>query len=644
MRAEEMRKTGRIVKGYIWLMAGILVSLLFAMFWTYGADREEGIFFIGDFYQFEQELKEFETDSCVYDADKDAFIVQQPEARLRIPVKSGNRDWNYFVCNLENMTNLYLYCDVLVYDKSDEVLLQSPVTITTRRNAIPITTGEKLGAIELVLYNQQGAEFKLEKMHLCERQFDMEDFLKKAATILLFYFILTIILMHVKKLSLEGVVDIFQNAYILIGDVAGSRLSMRLSANARRKLQTHCFTILFLMMIAMNVICGTKHYDTGRYWVIGFGILVAFTGVLSWEKPLQKLSWGGIITYSWFLLWVMVCISDLFVRKSFSYTGYIMMICMGFSFFVWHNEGGFEQTMYRLQKGLRRTLPLILIYCLVFRQRKFGILYNGCFRDRESMALYVLALLIVFLVEVARLLHQKKISAIRLTANVAGAAISCYYIYITKVEACMLAAGIVSILCLLQQGLQWRILLKRWKELLGSVAIAAACAVVCVFGVHFLHGFLPIQLKTDIVYETDRYETKLSKKMIDTMEQNYPGWSEIVAVADEPGRGEVWSKYVEKWDLMGNEQARKLDGERVYAYNGIVQMMYQYGIFIFIPYSLLMLTGTHAMLRTRNFYPVAVAVSFVVLVFVQNIEVPFATPLWLMMYLGMGRFFLEKDS
>lgn len=644
MKAEEKRKTDRIVKVYIWLMAGILVSLLFAMVWTYGADREEGIFFIGDFYQFEQELKEFETDSCVYDADKDAFIVQQSEARLRIPVKSGNRDWNYFVCNLENMTNLYLHCDVLVYDKSDEVLFQNPVTITTRRNAIPITTGEKLGAIELVFYNQQGVEFKLEKMHLCEQQFDMEDFLKKAVTILLFYFILTIILMHIKKLSLEGVVDIFQNAYILIGDAAGSRLSMRLSANTRRKLQTHCFMILFLMMIAMNVICSTRHYDTGRYWVIGFGILVAFTGVLSWEKPLQKLSWDGIITYSWFLLWVMVCISDLFVRKSFSYTGYIMMICMGFSFFVWHNEGGFEQTMYCLQKGLRRTLPLILIYCLVFRQRKFGILYNGCFGDRESMALYVLALLIVFLAEVARLLHQKKISAIRLAANVAGAAISCYYIYITKVEACMLAAGIVSILCLLQQSLQWRILLKRWKELLGSVAIAAVCAVVCVFGVHYLHGFLPTQLKTDIVYETERYETKLSKKMIDTMEQKYPGWSENVAVADKLDRGEVWSKYVEKWNLMGNEQARKLDGERVYAYNGIVQMMYQYGIFVFIPYSLLMLTGTYAMLRTRNFYPVAVAVSFVVLVFVQNVEVPFATPLWLMMYLGMGRFFLEKDS
>ena len=73
-------------------------------------------------------------------------------------------------------------------------------------------------------------------------------------------------------------------------------------------------------------------------------------------------------------------------------------------------------------------------------------------------------------------------------------------------------------------------------------------------------------------------------------------------------------------------------------------MSYRYGVFILLPYSLLLLGCLYRAWKERGYLMLAVTVAFGIVMLTQNIELPFAQPLWMIFYLGMGSWFVSEKE
>ena len=113
-------------------------------------------------------------------------------------------------------------------------------------------------------------------------------------------------------------------------------------------------------------------------------------------------------------------ISDLLVCKEIPYVGFIMLVILGFVFFVWQNAEMYDVFLHNAIRGLVYTLPILVLYCTFFREKKAGFLYNGCFSDRESMALYMMAVCIALFEEINRMMEKENGKRSRMFLNGLG--------------------------------------------------------------------------------------------------------------------------------------------------------------------------------------------------------------------------------
>ena len=95
-------------------------------------------------------------------------------------------------------------------------------------------------------------------------------------------------------------------------------------------------------------------------------------------------------------------------------------------------------------------------------------------------------------------------------------------------------------------------------------------------------------------------------------------------------------------NLFGNEDQLIVYGKKTMAYNGLIEMAYRYGILILIPYIGLLLLCFYYAVHEGGFLMLATTLAYGTVMLTQNIEQPFAHPLWIVFYLGMGIWFAEN--
>lgn len=449
-------------------------------------------------------------------------------------------------------------------------------------------------------------------------------FMTRALTVFLVYLSVSIFWRGKIVRHWYMLVEILQNFYIEVGDALGKKLSEKITLQIREKMRTACFTLMFLLMIVMDVKSRNQFKAESKFWVVLFGILIFTTGILSWREPLQKRKWKSNFTAIWLLLWSMVSVSDLLVRKSFSYTGYVMLLCVGFSFFIWQNTGETKTIIRTILLGLEWTLPLVAVYCVYFRAKTPGILYNGCFTNRESMALYSLTLFIAFLGNFHEIFGEKKVETVQTIAFGVGLSLSCYYLYYTKVSGCLLAAFAVAVVWLIFQRKQIKSILQKGRKLIVLLGTSVVLSLGLVVLVNAGSKVLPEKIGYPVSYakEVEESDTAVERE-----------WEE---------KKNIWKEYSRECNLIGNKDALKKSGKTKDASNGFLQMMQRYGIFIIIPYVFLLICCVWKIRKEKEFEVVAVIVAFVITMLLQNVEIPFTNGLWLVFYLMIGRF-LEKN-
>ena len=437
------------------------------------------------------------------------------------------------------------------------------------------------------------------------------DAATKALTIFLFYLAGSVILAEKVYRGWYVIWEVLQGIYIDIGNAVAGHLRKKLSAKQRELLQTGIFALLFLVMIAMDVKSRNQFLKAGRYWVLLYGIFFLILGLLSVEKPLQKLDWCGKVPAAYTALWVVACISDLLVRKSFSFAGYVMLFGVGFLFFIWQNQGQMKTMLLRMMRGLEVTLPVIVVYCICFRPVKEEIWYNGCFTNRESMALYALALILAFVME---LYHSKNNTT--LLCSVSGLFVSGFYLVASGKRGCCLIALVVIcaglILAIKKQGRKWKV-----PIILASILLAAGVTAVAFAGIQKL----PEKIGHSVTYTRER---------------------EVEVTGGEISRRTIWTSYAKEWNLTGHKDALKFSGKRQDAANGILQLVYRYGIFIVIPYLILLYQVIAEVIRRRDGMGILILAVYLATLLWCNVEIPFTNPIWLLFYFMVGTLFEQE--
>lgn len=638
--------TKTIVKIYIWLLAGILLCAAAACMKYSDSLNFEHFLENGDIYTFSQEKVASATSTIAYDSGTGVYTVTTDNAKKALGKVPGKRSWSYLYLQVSNLTAIPSDWTLVFYDAQKNKLAEQTVHIVAGDNMIPIAYGEPFSRINLVIKNQTGLMFSLTQVQLRDSAafLDKAELVHTGASYFVVYLLLSVPVWLIKRLGTANLVELLQYAFQLFGDYFGRRLGQRHSEKGKNRIRTFLFFFLFVFMTAWNVSGLYAQKETYKYGILGCFVLLLLIGFISWERPLRYVSWNGILPKVWLALWLMVCISDFATSKFYKFTGYVFFFGVGFLFFVWNNMEKPRLMLKSMMRGLEWTLPAATLYCMLFRQKKIGVLYNGPFLERESMALYAVAVLIALLAELYELLLNQEVQKVKrkILLYGAGASLCIYYLYESYTMICILAGGVVCILFAVM-------LLKRRKglllELLKNVGILfVICSVAVVILVHAGVKNLPVQTGLNLVYETEQWETRLDDTAIWELQQADPAILENVDRTSALSVKAVWSEYLGQLNLMGHTGELYVGNIKTMACNGVLEMIYRYGVFILIPYSLLLLGCLGRAWKEREFFPLAVTVAFGIVLLTQNVEVPFLQPLWIVFYLEMGYWFVSRKE
>lgn len=631
-----MIKNDKIVKKLFLVLFIICISIVGALIWINGGYEKGGLLDFGKSYDISCEILDNNTETIWYAEEIGNYVIKSVEADIYFHVGAPKTKWKHCMIKLSNLSREYVIWEIELLNPKGKTLCKKNYILREGRNWIKVSANGKVKSMRIGIYNQNQPwyTFKIDSIILKQKDISFEKILEKTVVLMLVCLVLYLLLGAIKRLDWYFIIEILQNAYIRLGDFVGSYLASVLKENIRKKLMVLCFMFLFLLSIVMNVVSGECYDVTGHYWIYGYGILLIFVGILSWNKPLHKLDWKNGICLAWLLLWIVISISDLLVPKSFAYVGYVMVICGGFAFFVWSNEKCFQCILRSMIKALEYTLLPILFYCMVFRQKKEGVLYNGCFLQHESMAMYFLAILIAFLVEWHYLFKKEQLYVKKMILCGTGMLVSASMLYYSRTKYCMFAAITAIVVWGICQMIQLRKYKRKNSELFIIAGMILMLAIPSILIVKYTVESLPQKLGTDMVYTNEVLESAIVSDVL----------PEGIMPNDEEYRKNIWSSYIQKINFIGNKDNLQEKETYLNPANGILQMAHRYGIFVLIPYLAILLLSVYSAMKERNFVWVLTVLIFFIVLFGENIEMPFTQPLWFLFYLGIGQFLGNREK
>lgn len=632
------------VKLYIWLMFGILCSFAIGMMKTSGTFNTERFFDQGEVYEFSPETFMKSTTYWYYDRNAGMYVMQNHLGARMLPAIEMYRKWNYISLNVGNLNRESSEFIFAFYDKAGNMVWKQSNIIGNGDNLIPIQYAGKFKKVKVIIRNQPGITLTVNSMQLKDTDtgFLFSVFFQYFATAAIVYILLTllaVLILHirVKDRNWYAPVEILQYAYMLFGNYLGEKWTRGLDKKVRSRIRKELFWFLFLYTMIYQIsgfYMEKQSYKEGILMSVAVLVLIA---IFSWEKPLQYVRWKGLLPISWLILWTMVCISDFAVSKYFKFTGYVFLFGVGFFFFIWNQMEQPKQIRNDMIRGLEWTFPVVVVWCMFFRQKIDGIFYNGIYANREDMALYALMMLVVFLAEIFYYLcySRSHVKERWIGVYIVGTVLSIWFLWQTQVRSALIAGGVVLVLF-------FYMLKKEEKICKKSVfAISAVCSILAVLVIQFSTENLPEMLGTNHIYKNDRYDVvyeTLSQEEID--ERIMKKTRSVTAVHKKA----IWKHYVRKLNLLGNKNRLIVYEKYTMAQNGMLEMAYRYGIFILIPYIGLLLLCLYHAVHEGGFLMLATTLAFGITMLTQNIEQPFAHTLWIVFYLGMGIWFVEEDG
>lgn len=629
------------------MLTAYILSALFA-FHTFNPDK---ILDQGKVYDFSSEDCTRDGEGIRYDFSRHAYEITEERGALTFAHVDPSVEWRYLYVKAKLPSQETIPVRILYYNKDNSIFASQQEELYPGENYITMASGKGCKTMVFTIDGQKGRMFSLDEVQIRYR------LPKSGKQIFLLTIVIGVILSAVWKLAVKRVfpfvenwkipdikktfpIDLLTFIHWRLGMDAYNKLKETSFYRRREEKRTGLFIVLFLGIIIGN----QKQYFTNKlmykYCILFSCVIFLLLTLLSLEGKDQKKVYTGRLANIWIVFWAMTCVSDFFAFKFYKFTGWVMLLVMGIFFYWWRQMEKPEKIWREAVNALRYLFYPMAVFCVLYRPKTGGVMYNGFCRNSHEFAVYALLMWALFILHLIWNM-QKKASVF---FDGAGAVICFYY---------LLAAGDYYCIILALAYIAGMILFNRKKIIRRKIAmyfLAAMAAILLGTGMHALTRFLPVLLKEQVVYEDERKETNKDGEILrqlkmadqetygDVKKQNF---KDIVL---------VWKAYGRKLNIQGNtEKSLSVWGGRENCRNGILEMMFRYGIFIFIPYVLLMFYGAKSVvisLRKENVsferqWEFVVVLGFILLNMLESVEIPFGSVPWVMFYLFLGYTALE---
>jgi len=303
------------------------------------------------------------------------------------------------------------------------------------------------------------------------------------------------------------------------------------------------------------------------------------------------------------------------------------------------------------------------------RPVKSVVRYSGSFRNPNIEGAFAAAAGILFLIQLDNYIAKKQLKTHTIFCCI-GLLLALDRVIRSNSRTAYIAIA-ASVLCFVLHNIYY---MRRNNTFLSFVGIAFICMAllvpVCKLN-DWLLSNLSAYMGTEIKYPRDQdyltaeniWQQKDYVFAAENANTNLEGRRELNTLlssgsfqnaleAYSSGRPLYYLAYIRQMNLFGHKYHAKSWGDYIYPHNGILEIMYRYGIFAGIPYcTMLFYTLWYSFLYARReyasgeykLYPLLVTVGAEVIFMFENGEKPFVWMIWFLFYIGMGSLFPTGD-
>lgn len=656
-----MRILNRYFWKCVWILSGICTAAAVSLMLVCGTFHLDRFYDVGAVYDTQRrDLTLNGNDTMYYDAAEQAWVVAEETAVKDIGAETGR--WRYIYMSFSKVSTGSFDAVLACFDEERTQVYQTDAVFSEGDNLYELPEDLEYAAICMILTEQKGLSFHIDQVQFREeapipaRESFFQYFLCVFAVFLLVTGICGAVLRRKgRKIPWYAPVHGIQTVFLYVGkygELFGGRLSAKKRAFVRRGL----FAFLFLFMQA-SFVSGSYNRDAEfRFLILVCVLVLCLIALLCWERPLLYCNWNNKLAASWMGLWVLSMVSDFVVEKRYAYMGYVMVLCVGFLFFMWENMACREDLLRDFIQGIVWSFWPNLLFCYLFRPYLPGYRYMGA---TYSPGIFGLYLLFAGLALFAGLSFDRKDR---------GALCGDLWRILTLgicADLMWKTQSLSSILPIAAAALLFSFKLWMNREKVGFLGFALYLLVFCAGGIADNAAVyqIPRMVDAEIKFQNDFYpETVTENPFLMTVRAAEEGNENRLLYklknstsleAFTTGRTLYWKAYLRELNLWGHKNKAHFLGANRMPHNGYIAMMYRYGIFAAVPYVLMVLWNLWYACRyfrrhwRRNgyaFFVLADMMSCFLLLLVENLELPFGWVCWYGMYIVMGVYFDDEKS
>lgn len=323
--------------------------------------------------------------------------------------------------------------------------------------------------------------------------------------------------------------------------------------NLKASRESYASKVRIALVILLVVNGRIMHYSY-RYGYALFIAIVFLLALTAWIPVGESVNRNRHIVWQ---VWLIMCgiqfISNLFLKKAFGYGEYIevwMILCFGLLYRAWGRMEKPQKLLDDLYHAVQILVVMITLYCLFGDAWKsYSNRLTGT-RSNTAVFAHVVAICFVFMLfRIYQLMKQKKKWYHYLLPGFLGGA-SVWMLNSTESRNAFIIASMVAVVFL---GFIVNYFLQRLPKK-QKIMILVLLLLVFVVGLLFL-------IKNGVILQSRQFY--------------FFSWNLLLS-----GRPEIWKEYLEKVNIIGCTENLMFDTSGVTsAHNGIIMMMYRYGVF-----------------------------------------------------------------
>lgn len=465
---------------------------------------------------------------------------------------------------------------------------------------------------------------------------------------------------RVCDISLYDFIEKLQLCFIKVGNSIQPVICVW-SNKAKNGMRIAILLFLFLYMQIMSISNRYMNVNFFKYHMYVAVIALIFLSIFSLEKPLCKLNWNNRFVKLWFTFWILAVISEFIVPKRYAYQGIIMIFVMAFFFFVWNNMENREEIVMNFQKALELWFWINVPLCYLFRPFEETMRYTGMSKNPNIWAMYLVFVLAAFLNEAESSFRtnngKKKIRGI---CSLAAVGMGLDFIIKTGSSSGLIPAVLIIGLWGIRQLWWLRSFSRKWLKvccLTVGLFVVISGSRINDWGLKTIANHTGSSIGSEEEEEFGSLENfrchpfTLKAEASDGLKDNRVINKLFKSTSLEEfttGRNLFWIGYLRETNLWGHEFAPLLWGAKRSAHNGVIAILYRYGILAVLPYILLIgYYMKYSLVYKRqsakgtdiSYFIKAISISVFILLMMENVEFPFYYHSWYAFYLVMGMYF-----